>query len=317
MEFLNETDALKCIQDIVSKSDEIKFAVAFWGQGAIENLGLKDRSKRPQILCNLDSGACNPDVIKKLLETCDVKRHEKLHAKVYWTKVGMVMGSSNASTNGLAVEGDAGKGWREANIFSDDPAMLNSAKAWFDRLFNEGIPVQKDDIDKYRALWNTRKRHAATGQTLTTDLREAFEGSPDHPAWHNVKVGFWCEDATPEAEEEFNDRTAGKKTSADFFEDWNQYLIGVGVLISINSKSTKLEIWNVENPVDIKFRTVLVSPTKSINSGVMRNITISKTDSEDLKYLAKHSVEKGERVLPLDEVAKELGWRSKSSSHPA
>lgn len=42
-------------------------AVAFWGQGAEDLVARRGAGSEPaQILCNLQSGACNPYVIEKL-----------------------------------------------------------------------------------------------------------------------------------------------------------------------------------------------------------------------------------------------------------
>ena|SRR5262249_21931214 len=59
-----------------------------------------------------------------------VRSDPRLHGKLYWTPAGIVMGSSNASTNGLATE-DGLSGWAEANIFSDDPELIATTFAWF------------------------------------------------------------------------------------------------------------------------------------------------------------------------------------------
>ena len=72
-----------------------------------------------------------------------LKSHSALHAKVWWTPNAAVLGSSNASTNGLALEHETGSGWHEANVRIDDATTLNSISKWFEKLFNEGTASRK------------------------------------------------------------------------------------------------------------------------------------------------------------------------------
>jgi hypothetical protein len=50
------------------------------------------------------SGACNPDVIRKLMNLgAEIKMVDGMHARIYWTRAGAIIGSANASANGLIV----------------------------------------------------------------------------------------------------------------------------------------------------------------------------------------------------------------------
>ena len=64
--FLNEADALTTIQRILEGTSTAKLAVAFWGNSAIDSLGLSRSGLNLEIVCNLDSRACNPNEIDKL-----------------------------------------------------------------------------------------------------------------------------------------------------------------------------------------------------------------------------------------------------------
>jgi hypothetical protein len=66
MKFLDEVGALDKIQDLLRGTKEAKIAVAFWGRGAVETLGIDRRALQVEIICNLDSGACNPAEIEGL-----------------------------------------------------------------------------------------------------------------------------------------------------------------------------------------------------------------------------------------------------------
>lgn len=67
MKFLDETNALAEIH-LLRQADTARLAVAFWGKGAIERLGLNRPGLVAKILCNLDSGAYNPAELRRILD---------------------------------------------------------------------------------------------------------------------------------------------------------------------------------------------------------------------------------------------------------
>src|SRR4051794_11288172 len=107
-EFLDEKAASVAIARLLRESETAKLAIAFWGHGAINKLGLERRELNVEAICNLESGSCNPFEVRRLwrLKGVRLKTHPHLHAKVYWTPRRAVLGSSNASANGL-VDGRA------------------------------------------------------------------------------------------------------------------------------------------------------------------------------------------------------------------
>jgi len=195
MIFLNEFAALREIKTMLAETDRAKLAVAFWGAGAIERLELNRSGLNLEILCNLDSGACNPEELRKMLDHPGItlKSHPSLHAKVWWTSTAAIVGSSNASTNGLALECEAGNGWHEANVRINDTRALDGICIWFDDLFKAGYRIKLADLDHAQTLWNARKRIAPTGMRLARTLFDAYRSSPDNPVWQRVKIIYWCD----------------------------------------------------------------------------------------------------------------------------
>ncbi len=195
MRFLDEVGAPIKIREILRSATKAKIAVAFWGQGAIEALGLARPELEVDIVCNLDSGACNPLEIKRLRQLrphLPVRSDPRLHGKLYWTPDGFVLGSSNASTNGLAVVDGLG-GWAEANVFSDDPEMVATALAWFESRKSNAYEITDTHLRLAEQIWLDRKRIAPTGMELTTDLGAAVRSSPEHVAWNKVKLAIYSE----------------------------------------------------------------------------------------------------------------------------
>lgn len=202
MKLLDEKQALEAIRALLETSDTARLAVAFWGAGAIDRLGLNRPGLSAQILCNLDSGACNPAELRKMRELPGVttRSHPALHAKVYWTPEGAVLGSSNASANGLALEGDAVSGWAEANVGLADLGVLQEIEVWFDRLFAAGYVISDADLDRAEQVWQERAKMAPPGARLVGDLVSAYRNAPGHLAWKRVKLAYW-QDPLTEADE--------------------------------------------------------------------------------------------------------------------
>ena len=226
MALLDEFAALDEIRTILSATDHAKLAVAFWGDGAIERLGLNRSGLTLEILCNLDSGACNPAELRKLLEQPDVtlKSHPALHAKVWWTPAAAVLGSSNASSNGLALEHETGSGWHEANIGVDEAISVEGIRVWFEGLFKAGYDVETEDLDQAENLWKIRKRMAPTGMRLARTLFAAYRASPENPAWQRVKIAYCRDDLDQETKNWMEQEIVEGRLSTGIsaYGEWNE-----------------------------------------------------------------------------------------------
>jgi HKD family nuclease len=122
---LLDEKGVKRIRKMVKGCSDLRIAVAFWGEGAAKTLRLTG-ARRGRIICNLESGACNPKEVRKLRASkrLKLKTHAQLHAKIYWSPTAAMVGSSNASANGLVVDAGVAKDWREANILFDQEDEL-------------------------------------------------------------------------------------------------------------------------------------------------------------------------------------------------
>jgi hypothetical protein len=81
--FLPGVHIRKGIVELISNSSQIDCAVAFWGRGATD-LFKSTRQKSIRIICDLMSGACNPDVIRELMNLgAEIKMVDGMHAKIY------------------------------------------------------------------------------------------------------------------------------------------------------------------------------------------------------------------------------------------
>jgi PLD-like domain len=160
-----------------SKADQAKLAVAYWGEGAARELGLSKRTVSTRIICDLWSGRCNPDEIKSLLSYGAIIRTlDKLHAKVYWTPTVVVIGSNNASTNGLGFEGSEARSNVELSAAIYDREFVETVRNWFEEQWAKSEPVDCESAEDARPFWEAAQRDRPT-QSSKTLLRGLAQGS--------------------------------------------------------------------------------------------------------------------------------------------
>lgn len=197
MKFLAGQSNTNAVVNLISGNDPIKCAVAFWGLNAIDLL--KDSKQKIMIICNLESGATNPEAISQLIKKKNVivKSFSKLHAKVYLTPSSAIIGSANCSSNGLSYEGVELDGWLEAGIYTSDINVITAAHKWFDDLWANLQPVDEKDILAARILWSKR-RTFRKAIVLNNDVSiiDAFRESPESFKDKRIFFVIYAEDAS-------------------------------------------------------------------------------------------------------------------------
>lgn len=123
-----------------AKSTSIDLAVAYWGRGMADTLKLFKTPATIRILCDLNSGFCDPGELKRLLrrDNTTIKTRNGLHSKVYLGPRTVVVGSANASDRGLKNLSDL-----EAAI--SDATLVEDARTWFDFLWNDEESLDVDE----------------------------------------------------------------------------------------------------------------------------------------------------------------------------
>ena len=143
--FLTGADIQTQVRMIASRDGDVMAAVAYWGRGAAERTGLTEhhRPDNVRIICDLLSGACNPAEIETLLQLgLRVRTLDRLHAKVWIGEDHVVVGSANASQNGLLGEGEqAANANVEAAVLSHDLDLARDLMAWFEAQWDPGLPI--------------------------------------------------------------------------------------------------------------------------------------------------------------------------------
>jgi hypothetical protein len=147
--FLNGPPLAIVIKDILAE-DGCRAAVAFWGRGCDTWV----TGTNAKIIANLKMGGTNPHELKKV--NAELKRCDRLHAKVYIGSRRAVVTSANASINGLALEGSEIASWIEAGIVTDD---IDDISNWFDTLWlSDAHEITKSDWQRAEAAWSLRPR---------------------------------------------------------------------------------------------------------------------------------------------------------------
>lgn len=161
------------------KNKRIDAAVAFWGGDAFNLLGLENAKAGSRVICDAYSGACNPTAIKDLLDAgFEVYDRPGLHAKVYICGSTLIVGSANASANGLGEEDEAIDVGLEAALVTTERAAITDAKAWFEGHINAARKLGPENISTIEELWarrrNVRPNRKKVGARASLTLENAI-----------------------------------------------------------------------------------------------------------------------------------------------
>jgi len=185
MAFLHGPEILRRISQALIRCSGCDLAVAYWGRNAAATLSLSKVNGPTRILCDARSGACNPTELRSLMDMPNVtlKARDQLHAKVYWTSEIAIVGSANASTNGLGEE-EREPGKLEAALEITEASTLDEIRAWFETEWESGELVDADLLEQVRPLWKgvrqNRPRRGERG-TILEVLRKRPEFFKDLP----------------------------------------------------------------------------------------------------------------------------------------
>lgn len=146
----------KKIQKLIDETRDqpMRMAVAYWGKGTSLVF-----PRETLVICDLESGGCNPDAIRKLVGQSHIKvrTHADFHAKVVVGDTAAIVSSANISINGIGVEGGAASGTQEAGMLV--PAGQGDYRAiceWFDERWNHAEHVTPEMLAKAGIRWSAR-----------------------------------------------------------------------------------------------------------------------------------------------------------------
>ncbi len=166
----------ECIKNAIDSADEAVLAVAYIGEDACKEIGLDkgliEKGKKLEIYCDLASGACNPDELRKMIDDLNIPVFSvsNMHAKVVWTPDHVIIGSANLSANGLGFEGKELKTNIEAGVRCEDKAICDDVRGWLDRLKSKRIDTSSPDFRSAEQAWRKRRRNRPIPGDRLSDL---------------------------------------------------------------------------------------------------------------------------------------------------
>ncbi len=200
----------------------LDLAVAFWGKGAVEELKLEE--VRPiRVLLELQSGGTNPAEVRRLMDLAhvEVRQLTRLHAKAYIANDAVVIGSTNASANGLGSEGSESTRWHELAMRTNDGAVVRDTQQWFEEKWAESRPITPSELKTTELEWKKRQRFRPRASTDAKDILTAALGNPDD--YRNrgifVVVTLWDWDAKGYADAKDHEQRTGQEAVG--WQDWS------------------------------------------------------------------------------------------------
>ncbi|MCC5967822.1 MAG: phospholipase D family protein [Rhodobacteraceae bacterium] len=159
-EFLAGDDLSRKIKEVVRRANA-RCAVAFWGRDAVRELFGTEYLERDDvwILCDITMGGTNPETLRKIVES-RAENHGHvpgLHAKIYHSDGGMVVGSANASGNGIGFRGKPPKQIESGTYHERNSGSWEYAQNWFDALWNDAGDLDEAAIRIAERTWGENK----------------------------------------------------------------------------------------------------------------------------------------------------------------
>jgi hypothetical protein len=136
-EFLYGAELSNRIRKVCDAAD-VDCAVAFWGVGMKGQLFPQWGDGKIRIVCDISMGATCRAALGELGAPCNknLRVHDGLHGKIYLSALGAVIGSPNASDNGVGRNAGASGNLLEAGVFcpAGSKAYVETAR-WSKKLF--------------------------------------------------------------------------------------------------------------------------------------------------------------------------------------
>lgn len=205
--FLGGSDVGAAIREVIAGGD-LQCAVAFWGSGAVRSL-FPDRRVPAgvRIVCDVSMGGTNPRELEELgaPRNTGLAHLPGLHAKVYISDRGVVIGSANASNNGIGFLTAAPL--TEAGTFHDVGSDVHRhAAEWFDDVWRRSTMIGPDELDLAKDAWRRGRAGAGSGlsrQPLPGSLLDAVRADP--AAFRGIGFVFTSGTSTAEHRSEGSD----------------------------------------------------------------------------------------------------------------
>lgn len=220
--FLDTSTTEQAICDLLAEGGSARAAVAYWGAGATKRLKIK-ASQDLTVVCDLMGGSCNPDEVRKLQSLVGpekVRTHDRLHAKVWIGKTAAILGSSNASANGLCFEEKEASALVEANVLIQDSKVVAALDGWWDaNVWRDARPITEENLQLASERFKQRRKERPIW--AKGDLLSSLQHDPSVFADRGIHVWVWdCANASQKAFEMLGEiQSARDDLGIDFWEN--------------------------------------------------------------------------------------------------
>lgn len=212
--FLTSSDYQQAIISLAADEEELLAAVAFWGKGA-DTMICPRVGQRARLICNLDSGATNPQVIKALRAKpgVTIRQSDKLHAKVIAGAKKALVGSADFSANGLNLEGSEQCGWDEAGLLSGDPGQIAAIHQWFAGQWETARDISDKDLQLAQRRWSQRRSSRTASAPIHAFERLRLTDTDDREIYLVIYNEAMSQDGEKAFQEEQKKRTCQPQTA--------------------------------------------------------------------------------------------------------
>lgn len=259
--FLTQSEITSAIRNLTKRRDKLKVAVAFWGAGSVREAGINARRQDSTIvICDLFSGACDPNEIRKLLSIgVEVRTLDGMHAKVWLSGNFMLVGSANASANGLAFGESQTSKNVEAGVLVESQTSFRRALEWFEELSTKSLLVDDNMVCEAEELWNHNRKNGS--RLSTSSLIRRLQDKNYNASIKNARlVVYRPEEISKESERIFEKNVKGKAAYSEsdlqyglpYYEDDSNWDVAPGtVILDFQAAARKVikfrRIWQIRS----------------------------------------------------------------------
>lgn len=216
-EFLHGRALSDRIKQVTSGRD-VWCAVAFWGHRAAE-LFTEDLLDA-HVVCDISLGGTSERALREMGApgNPNLRVHDGLHAKVYLSDTGLIVGSANASKNGIGF-GAASPGYLEAGVFSQaNSDAWRAAKVWIVKLYKAASAIDEAEVLRARKLYVPKVGGELSLSITPGSLLELAIAKPE--VFDGIGFVFSSREHPDGAVDAAIERVSEEAGSDDDFKDW-------------------------------------------------------------------------------------------------
>lgn len=150
--FMNGAELQETLRNAWVDEGAARLAVAFWGRGAADLLGMSS-ANGARLICNLSLGGTCPDEVRTLQDRgAEIRHLPTLHAKLGIVGDVSFLGSSNMSRNGFGSLEEC------SVVYRGERAEIAER---FETIWSRAVPVDESILTTAEQIWRRRRTFEA------------------------------------------------------------------------------------------------------------------------------------------------------------